>query len=742
MKTKYLTLIMVLFTLASKADIADLLITEISVTPTAGEFIEIHNSGAAPVDLTDVYLTDATFTPDGAFYYKIVTGNGGGGGFADFNARFPTGAMITAGEYQTISLNGSNNFNTTFGVQPTYELFEDAGAADGIPDMLEATAGSINNQGGLSGGEVAILYSWDGVTDLVQDLDYVVWGDKNEAVDKSGVSIDSITDADMLTSMYLADTSVATQAVISTGSHAGGMTWQRDVGLTEGIEVQVGGNGINGSDETSEDWNNTFYEGAPTPNIAGTPPPPTAPNIVINEVDAVGAEEFVEIYGGSPNTSLNDVTMVFYQGSDDTIYDLVDLSGNNTNGSGYFLIGDASLAPNMILPANSLNDDASAVAIYFSNISNFSIGDSVTATDIIDALVYDSGQMDDLGLLAVLNTSGGQIDEDENMNAATESNARCPNGSGGALNTSTYKQTTPTAGSVNNQCPAIPIGEYYDTVDATNATTLRTTLHDIIRVAISFNYTTTGNVNDTWHILSEADEDPLTNVSPMVVENMIMVYKNNSLPYLGGGQQTYNREHTWPQSRGFHQNTMGTNNTARTDAHHLMMSDAIYNGNRGNKYYDNCDASCTENPTTAYNGIGGGSGVYPGNSNWYNGAVYEAWNERKGDVARAMFYLDVRYEGDQMDPDSSPLQNEPDLELVENPQDFGTGDPKMGKLSTLLQWHAADPVDDTERARNEVIFGFQENRNPFVDHPEWVDCIFQDMCAPVVVDDIFANGFE
>ncbi|HFC30207.1 MAG TPA: lamin tail domain-containing protein, partial [Oceanospirillales bacterium] len=265
---------------AAYSSVSDLLISEVAVTPTAGEFIEIYNAGATPVDLTDVYLTDATYSNGGIYYYQIVTGGGGGGGFADFHARFPTGATIPAGGYQTIALNGSDNFTSTYGVTPTYELYEDAGAADAIPDMLEATLGSINGQGGLSGGEVAILYTWDGNSDLLQDLDYVVWGDKVEAVDKSGIPIDG-PDADSTASTYQNDTAIATQAVISASSHAGGKTWQRNVPLNEGAETQTGGNGINGSDETSEDLNNTFFEDTPTPNAASNPPTPTAPNVVI-----------------------------------------------------------------------------------------------------------------------------------------------------------------------------------------------------------------------------------------------------------------------------------------------------------------------------------------------------------------------------------------------------------------------------------------------------------------------------
>lgn len=111
-----------------------LLLSEIVVTPTEGEFVEIFNPGTDPVDLSNYYLTDATFAGDGTYYYKIVEGGGGGGAFGDFHARFPAGATIGGGEYQTVAMNGAS-FATAYGVQPTYELFDtDAG----IPDMLEA----------------------------------------------------------------------------------------------------------------------------------------------------------------------------------------------------------------------------------------------------------------------------------------------------------------------------------------------------------------------------------------------------------------------------------------------------------------------------------------------------------------------------------------------------------------------------------------------------------------------------
>jgi len=250
-------------------DAPELLLTEMVVTPTDGEFVEIHNPTDAAIDLTDVYFTDATFANGGTYYYKIVTGaDAGGGGFADFHARFPSGASIDPGAYQTIALNGSDAFSTTYGVEPTYELYEDAETADAIPDMVEALSGSINDQGGLTNsGEVAVLYYWDGESDLVTDLDYAVWGDKAEAVDKTGVSIDG-PDADSTESTYLDDTAIPSQDPVDSGAHAFGNSWQRD-DLDEGDETTTGGNGVGGDDETSEDLSTTWCQNVPTPNAEG-----------------------------------------------------------------------------------------------------------------------------------------------------------------------------------------------------------------------------------------------------------------------------------------------------------------------------------------------------------------------------------------------------------------------------------------------------------------------------------------
>ncbi len=251
-----------------------LLISEFVVTPTGGEFVEIYNPGPMPVDLTNYYLTDATFQGGPTFYYQIVlgAGEGGGGGFGDWHARFPEGASIAPGEFQTVALNGDSLFADLYGVDPTYELHEDGtDNPNDVANMREARPGLIDDGGGslLTGGdEVLILYYWDGLSDLVADVDYVIYDDtspaNNEQVDKTGVVIDG-PDVDTDGSAYLPDTDIGSQ-VPALGSNNAGFSSQR-IDFTEGAQTTSGGNGVTGADETSEDLNNTFVADlTPTPN--------------------------------------------------------------------------------------------------------------------------------------------------------------------------------------------------------------------------------------------------------------------------------------------------------------------------------------------------------------------------------------------------------------------------------------------------------------------------------------------
>ncbi|MCK4330335.1 T9SS type A sorting domain-containing protein [candidate division WOR-3 bacterium] len=244
-----------------------LLISEVCVTPTNGEFVEIYNPLSIPIDLNNFYLFDGIYLNDND-YINIVDGTDTGY-YQDFLARFPYGATIMPGEYLTIAMNDS--FSTYHAIDPDFELTPN-GISDGdsIPDMLNGGAGGIGNNPGLSNnGESVILFHWDWTTDLVYDSDIIVWGDKDEAVNKTGIWKDG-PDSGTDSSQYLPDTPIVDQEVVKSNSHSVGKSFQR-VDLTEGNEILTGGNGIRGHDETSEDLSITWsYDYEPTPGAGYT----------------------------------------------------------------------------------------------------------------------------------------------------------------------------------------------------------------------------------------------------------------------------------------------------------------------------------------------------------------------------------------------------------------------------------------------------------------------------------------
>ena len=269
--------------------------------------------------------------------------------------------------------------------------------------------------------------------------------------------------------------------------------------------------------------------------------------------------------------------------------------------------------------------------------------------------------------------------------------------------------------------------DYYAGVDTSSGPALEAWLHNRIKDHTAYPYT--ASTTDVWDILNAADEDPMNPA------HVVDIYKNTSYPK---GSASLNREHTWPNSYGF--NDITTNNghpyPPYTDAHMLYMSDSSYNQSRGNNPYGVCTGTCVEKPTDITNGLGG-----PGHSNYRSATVWEVWDHRKGDAARAILYMAVRYDGGT----NAMGQPEPDLIVTDNaalitttPSGVTVSTAYMGMESDLLNWNDQDPPDAGEQLRNEVVYSYQQNRNPFIDHPEWARCVFLNTNCPAVVNNDFS----
>ena len=557
-------------------------------------------------------------------------------------------------------------------------------------------------------------------------------------------------------------------------------------------------------------------------------------NEIDSDTDSLDQLEFIEIKSESPNFSLDGYIIVLFNGSSngsDSSYLAIDLNGFQTDLNGLFLIGNNNVSPSaqIIVPNNSIQNGADAVAIYQAPLSDFPNSTLATTTNLVDALVYDTSDSDDENLMQLLGVNI-QINENENGNKDFESIQRSNNGS--------YFVDTPTPREVNegngvflnginfsfdqdfyNEGDQIQINftteealqesitiffnlEYQnfdsndysdiDNVTIQSGEDSASVLIDIIddeidegdedlMLSLDFqneNFILLNNnqiirVNDNDFIIADYgtpinptyanvnnlfSENYYSNLNGLAGEDLIIALKeiisnpelvrahsysdikeilkqadvnpeNSNQVWLVYTEQArskidfqttssnigkWNREHTFPRSRGGFNNISADSNAdgidqywqtsidslrhANSDAHGIRASDGPENSSRGNKHYGD-----------------------------YNGPTGNL-NSFKGDVARSVLFLSLRYNG---------------LDIVDGfPDTVG----QLGDLQTILSWNELDPVDDFEKNRNNIIYNWQNNRNPLIDLPEIVNYIWGENYGEVWFDNlnisVNQNGFE
>jgi hypothetical protein len=539
--------------------------------------------------------------------------------------------------------------------------------------------------------------------------------------------------------------------------------------------------------------------------------------VVINELDSdtpsTDDKEFIELKSTAPNFSLNGYVLVFFNGTGSQAnlsYYVIDLDGQTTDANGIAVIGDqlVSPVPGKIIADNIFQNGPDGVGLYLGNGTDFPNATPATTINLINALVYDTGDADATALMTALGVTS-QIDENANSAQATQSIQRKNDGTyetklptpgvnndgsgivfngitisvpvsqvneGSSVNITFTTQSPVTSdltftfslnsGSINNPdftgnttvfiptgsttftttitfvddtsdegdevaivkfgaiptqytrindqvqfrvidndfmvspwgtplnptfgnvLPTTPAG-YYDSLEGKSGAVLKQAIQDIIAnpaVVHAHNY------GDIETILKKADQNPLNSnqVWLMYVE---VPRSKLDLQETGVNTGKWNREHIYPQSRGGY--TDGTSSEAdginiwlptnaddimagHGDAHHIRAEDGPENSIRNNKDYGE------------YMGPAGTQG---------------SW---RGDVARSLFYMACRYNG---------------LSLVNgNPPNTTVG--QLGDLALLLQWNQTDRRDDFEMNRNNFIYTWQVNRNPFIDFPLLADYVF------------------
>jgi len=370
-----------------------LLLSEILTTPDAAEFVEIVNPTDRAIALDRYFLCDDQ-------EYALIPGAFGGNpdpdvSGQDFIVRFPAGAVIEPNGVVVVAINGIGFFNT-FGFRADFEV---RGTDALTPDMIAVFDAS---SAALSPSECMTLCRWDGASDLVKDVDLLRWGsptDSNNLTPKTGVMVDG-PDADRRLSTYLNDA-----FTIPTPGLAPDLTQSvKRIADEDGHEVDVGGNGITGHDETTENilatWDFSAMT-APNPGLANLALA-APPAIVINEIHY------------DPDSALGDANGDSTVNADDTFIELINNAVNPIDLAG-FTISNAT-GVHHVFPAKSILEPCQAVVVFsagsplgdFGNavIQLASTGsldlnnaaDSITLRHpggfIVSAVSYDQGDID------------------------------------------------------------------------------------------------------------------------------------------------------------------------------------------------------------------------------------------------------------------------------------------------------------------------------------------------------------
>jgi uncharacterized protein len=430
-----------------------------------------------------------------------------------------------------------------------------------------------------------------------------------------------------------------------------------------------------------------------------------AASLFINEIhydnDGADVGEAVEI-AGPAGTDLSGMSLVLYNGNGGVVY------GSNTVLSGTISDqqnGFGTISFSIAGMQNGAPDGLALVAadgvtvlqfLSYEGVMNATDGPAIglTSTDILVSETSTTPVGQSLQLVGT-----GTLSSDFSWAAPATSSFDSVNsgqtfGAGGGVDPVSACLNCPPLDKIADASTFNDASYYADAITAVvnnhTAGEIKTALNTIITA--NHKVLTYAEV---WTALTETDEDPNNS------DNVILLYKGTSIAKAlnGSAEQSsdpdnWNREHVWPNSHGFGDQQF----EAYTDIHHLRPADISVNGSRGNLDFDNSDAPLTEAP-----------------SNNIDSDSFEPRNEVKGDVARMMFYVDTRYQGFDT--------YTPALELVDRLTTVG--EPALGRLCRLIEWSNLDPVDLVERNRNDKIYEYQGNRNPYIDHPEWVALLYQ-----------------
>jgi len=243
---------------------------------------------------------------------------------------------------------------------------------------------------------------------------------------------------------------------------------------------------------------------------------------------------------------------------------------------------------------------------------------------------------------------------------------------------------------------AQPPQGYYNSASGLYGTSLQQALHDIIDDHNVLSY------DELWDAFEQTDKKQNGKVWDMYSDNpggtppYEFTFGSDQCGGYSGEGDCFNREHSWPKSWFSDKPPM------YSDLFHLYPTDGYVNNRRSNYPFGEVGSASW----ISENGSKVGDCSAPG----YSGTVFEPIDEYKGDFARTYFYMATRYYGEDNGWAGSPMTNGSQL--------------KSWAVTMLLLWHQNDPVSQKEINRNNAVYSYQQNRNPFIDHPEYAPNIW------------------
>jgi len=240
----------------------------------------------------------------------------------------------------------------------------------------------------------------------------------------------------------------------------------------------------------------------------------------------------------------------------------------------------------------------------------------------------------------------------------------------------------------------IPPG-YYDPAAGQTGLPLKIALHNIIKNHTSVTYASLLTHFQTTDVQQNGNVWDMYSDVPGGVPPYQFLFGQNCGNYSGEGD-CYNREHSWPSS------WFGDATPMYTDMFHLYPTDGYVNNRRSNYPFGDVGTVTW----TSLNGskLGGCSDA------GYSGIVFEPIDSFKGDFARSIFYMSVRYFTEDSGWPGSTMTTGAEI--------------NSWAIAVLKTWNDLDPVSQKEVNRNNIVYTIQHNRNPFIDHPEWIDSVW------------------